>query len=60
VSGGCPYDSLNVGAKTYTTAPYAGTDSNLDEAFISVGSNPPQVDTGWSNNRPLGEIIVRP
>ena len=52
--GGCPYDSLNVGAKTYTGAPYAGTDVQLDQAFISVGSNLLQVDFGWSANRPLG------
>jgi hypothetical protein len=57
-SGGCPYDSLNVGAKTYTGAPYAGTDTNQDQAFISVGGNPLQVDTGWSSFRPLSEIIA--
>lgn len=60
--GGCPYDSLNVGAKTYPNAPYAGTDVNLDQAFISEGGSaaPLQVQAGWSNFRPLGEIITAP
>jgi hypothetical protein len=60
-AGGCPYDSLNVGAKTYSGAPYAGTDVVADEAFISDTPNPLlHVDSGWSNNRPLGEIITAP
>ncbi len=58
--GGCPYDSLNVGAKTYPGAPYAGTDVNVDQAFISSGgpTAPLEVQSGWSSNRPLGEIVT--
>ena len=58
--GGCPYDSLNVGAKTYAGAPYAGTDIQVDEAFRSSGGPgaPLLAETGWSANRPLGEIIT--
>jgi hypothetical protein len=58
--GGCPYDSLNVGAKTYAGAPYAGTDIQEDEAFRSSGGPgaPLLAETGWSANRPLGEIIT--
>jgi hypothetical protein len=55
---GCGYDSLNVGAKTYAPAAFAGTDSVLGEAFISVGANPLAVDTGWSLYRPLGQIVT--
>ncbi len=61
-AGGCPYDSLNVGAKSYPGAPYAGTDINADEAFLSTTTGgvagPLQADSGWSANRPLGEIIT--
>ena len=60
--GGCPYDSLNVGGKTYPNAPYAGTDIDVDQAIISQGGTnaPLQVQAGWSDFRPLGEIITTP
>jgi hypothetical protein len=40
---GCGYDSLNVGAKTYSAEAFAGTDFNKDGAFLSstwVGTPP--------------------
>ncbi len=64
---GCGYDSLNVGDQTYVNAPYAGTDTSLDVAFISWwdGGYPPsgtlktlQAQSGWALYRPLGEIIA--
>lgn len=33
--GGCGYDSLNVGVKSYPNAPYAGTDVAEDVIFLS-------------------------
>lgn len=59
--GGCGYDSLNVGAKSYPNAPYAGADVN-DGVFISWGANGDVLagDPGWAANRPLGEIVLGP
>jgi hypothetical protein len=59
--GGCGYDSLNVGAKSYPNAPYAGGDVN-DDAFISWAANGDVLatDAGWAANRPLGEIVLGP
>jgi hypothetical protein len=72
-SGGCAYDSLNVGAKTYSGAPYAGTDTDPNGAFLSstwagaycdngaAGTGSLRLDTPcWSGFRPLGEIITTP
>jgi hypothetical protein len=58
-SGGCGYDSLNVGAFSAANAPYVGTDLNESEAFLCNG--PPEaiscfMDTGWTGFRPLGAI----
>jgi hypothetical protein len=59
---GCGYDSLNVGAKSYPNAPYAGTDVSDDVAFISWGANSNVLgpDTGWTPYRPLGQIVTGP
>lgn len=64
--GGCPYDSLNVGDKTYPPpAPYAGTslfDTNGGMAVGSKGQPPSALGffTPDDNGRPLGEIITTP
>jgi hypothetical protein len=71
-SGGCAYDSLNVGAKTYSEAPYAGTDTDpagavLDSDWTGAycdnglsGTGTLRFDTGcWTNFKPLGEIITQ-
>jgi hypothetical protein len=50
-SGGCGYDSLNVGAFSFPNAPYQGTDVNEDEAFRNG-----HMEGGWTGNRPLGAI----
>ena len=61
---GCGYDSLNVGATSFPKAPYAGTDANDDQAFLSWDDgyggtvNPLQAQPGWTSYRPLGEIIL--
>jgi hypothetical protein len=71
-SGGCPYDSLNVGAKTYTGAPYSGTDVDPNGAFVNYQAGSFYCDGGaggtlrldtsttvcWSANKPLGRIIT--
>ena len=54
---GCGYDSLNVGAKSYSGAPYAGTDVNEDVAYLSTGGSL-ATDTGWIGFRPLGQIVL--
>jgi hypothetical protein len=60
ISGpGCGYDSLNVGAKSYVGAPYAGTDVNEDVAYLSTGGSL-ATDTGWTGFRPLGQIVTGP
>jgi hypothetical protein len=63
---GCGYDSLNVGAKSYVNAPYAGTDVNATAVYRSHGNanygapfvalSPDSV--GWTGFRPLGEIVL--
>jgi hypothetical protein len=50
-SGGCGYDSLNVGAHSYPNAPFAGTDVDEDAVFFN-GS----MQSGWTGDRPLGAI----
>ncbi len=59
---GCPYDSLNVGTKSFPNAPYAGTDTAEDVAFWSGADNGNtlQANTGWTGYRPLGRIITGP
>jgi hypothetical protein len=60
-AGGCPYDSLNVGAQAFSGAPYAGTDVNADEAFGSVGPGGLLAgDVGWTPYKPLGAITTTP
>jgi len=46
-------DSLNVGANTFASAPFSGTDLVLDEAFRNGA-----METGWTSNRPLGQITT--
>ena len=53
-SGGCGYDSLNVGAFSATNAPYAGTDVDADEAFRNG-----TMEGGWTGFRPLGSIVAK-
>ena len=65
---GCGYDSLNVGAKSYPNAPYAGTDVNPNSVYRSHGNanygapfvalSPDSV--GWAGYRPLGKIVLGP
>jgi hypothetical protein len=43
---GCPYDSLNVGTKTFTGSPYAGTEADTHAAFINSTWNEIYCDNG--------------
>ena len=53
-SGGCGYDSLNVGAFSFANAPYAGTDVDADAVFRNGA-----MESGWADNRPLGQLITK-
>ncbi len=71
---GCPYDALNVGAKTYPGAPYTGTDVDPNGAFLDSsaptaycdggvgGTGTLRLDTApsdcWAGFTPLGEIRI--
>ena len=68
---GCPYDSLNVGVKTYPGSPYAGSSIDPNGLFLSAVSpgaycstgptNVLRLDTGtgcWDLYTPLGEVIT--
>jgi len=70
---GCPYDSLNVGTKSFPGAPYVGTDTDPAGAVLSStwtgaycdsgvgGTGSLRLDTGcWTGFRPLGEIFLGP
>ena len=71
-AGGCPYDSFNVGAWTFSGAPYAGIDVDPNGAFLNSGAPSSYCDLGaagvgtlrldtaasdcWSEFKPLGRI----
>ena len=59
-SGGCGYDSLNVGAFSAANAPYVGTDVNEDQAFVCrqdlLFVTTCSMESGWTGYRPLGSI----
>jgi hypothetical protein len=63
---GCGYDSLNVGAKTYDGAPYpySGTDAAADLAIwndtVPADKTNLLAQGGWTNNKPLGQIVTGP
>jgi hypothetical protein len=70
---GCPYDSLNVGVKTYPGAPYAGTDIDPNGVFMNSANPGFYCDSGmggsgflrldtpcWTGYTPLGEVITKP
>jgi len=74
-SGGCPYDSFNVGAWTFVNAPYAGTDVDPNGAFLNSVASTSYCDNGaggvgllrldtgatpcWSEFKPLGRILTQ-
>lgn len=59
-SGGCPYDSFNVGAESFPNAPYVGSDLFPTGAWRNgVIELPPPPDNDWTGYRPLGEITTR-
>jgi uncharacterized protein YjdB len=68
---GCGYDSLNVGSQSFTGAPYAGTNTDPNGAFLNSlspgaycpnttgGTGVLRLDTGcWGPYTPLGEVIT--
>jgi hypothetical protein len=62
-SGGCPYDSLNVGVKTYENSPYAGkvvpmTPGNSVYWFSRPTGLPVSITNGPESLIPLGTIIT--
>jgi hypothetical protein len=54
-SGGCPYDSFNVGAESFPGAPYAGSDVDPDVAWVNGVP-----DSDWLGFRPVGAIVTSP
>lgn len=74
-SGGCPYDSFNVGAWTFANAPYAGIDVDPKGAFLNSVASTSYCDNGaggvgllrldtdvtdcWSEFKPLGRILTQ-
>jgi hypothetical protein len=55
-SGGCGYDSLNIGTYSFPTAPFVGTDLNEDEIYVQSTY---LESTGWTGFRPLGAISAK-
>jgi hypothetical protein len=53
-SGGCGYDSLNVGAFSFANSPYAGTDVDADQLFRNGA-----MEGGHTGERPLGAIVTK-
>jgi len=71
--GGCGYDSLNVGVKTFPGSPFAGQDLDPDGAVLNTGYAPFYCDLGaggvgslredtspgcWAGLTPLAEITT--
>lgn len=52
--GGCGYDSLNVGAKSFANAPFSGTDVDEDKVFRNGA-----MESGWTGFRPLATIVTK-
>jgi hypothetical protein len=52
-TAGCPYDSLNVGTKTFTGSPYAGTEADTHAAFINSTWNEIYCDNGVGGTNSL-------
>jgi hypothetical protein len=48
-----PWDSLNVGALTFSDPPAVGIDVEPDVAFVAAGGGALGRDTGWAANAPL-------
>ena len=71
INGGCGYDSLNVGVKSFANAPYSGADLVEDMVFHGFwnggypapwGSGvlvPIQPENGWTGFRPLAAIRTK-
>ena len=72
-TAGCPYDSLNVGTKTFPNAPYAGTFADPSDAFLDSSWTGAYCDNGlggtgtlrqdascWTGFQPLGKIVLAP
>jgi hypothetical protein len=53
-TGGCGYDSLNVGTYSFPTAPFVGTDINEDQQFWNG-----IMRSGETGYRPLGGIAAK-
>lgn len=53
-TGGCGYDSLNVGVKSFAGSPFAGID--IAEAFAFRNG---AMESGWYGYRPLGAIVAK-
>ena len=73
VNGGCGYDSLNVGTKTFQGAPYAGGFADASDAFVNSSWTGGYCDNGsggtgtlrqdapcWTGFQPLGRIVLEP
>jgi hypothetical protein len=58
-SGGCPYDSLNVGTFSFPNAPFVGTDIDEDQVFrCDTITTLCAMESGWHGYRPLGAIVA--
>lgn len=58
-SGGCGYDSLNLGVWSFPGAPFSGTDINENQVFRNgVMETGPAIDP-WTGYRPLGTIVTK-
>lgn len=56
--GGCGYDSLNVGTKSYAPDAFAGEDVNSDGVFITRTPGTLGEELGWTGYRPLAQITT--
>ena len=56
VDGGCGYDSLNVGTKTFLGAPYAGSFANASDAFVNSSWTGGYCDNGLGGTEPCGRM----
>lgn len=57
-NGGCGYDSLNVGTKSYAPQAFAGEDVNPDGVIIKRTPGALGEELGWTGYRPLAQITT--
>jgi hypothetical protein len=58
-TGGCGYDSLNVGVESFPNAPFTGTDLDENQVFVNGAMQTGPANDLWTGYRPLASIVTK-